>query len=54
LVHPFAIGELALGELRQRAIILDYLSELPFASIATHDEVLHFIERRGLFGRGIG
>ena len=48
------IGELALGELRQRAIILDHLSELPSASIATHEEILQFIERHGLFGRGIG
>lgn len=48
------IGELALGELRQRTIILDYLSELPLVGIATHEEVLHFIEQRGLFGRGIG
>jgi hypothetical protein len=48
------IGELALGELRQRTIILDYLSELPLALIGTHEETLHFIERRGLFGRGIG
>ena len=54
LVHPFVIGELALAELRQRTIILDYLSELPLAGIATHEEVLHFIERRGLSGRGIG
>jgi predicted nucleic acid-binding protein len=54
LIHPFVIGELALGELRPRAIILDNLSELPSAGIATHEEVLHFIERRGLFGRGIG
>jgi hypothetical protein len=33
---------------------LEYLSELPLAGIATHEEVLQFIERRGLFGRGIG
>jgi predicted nucleic acid-binding protein len=54
LVHPFVIGELALGELRQRTIILDYLSELPLPRIAAHEEVLQFIERRGLFGGGIG
>jgi len=48
------IGELALVELRQRTIILDYLSELPLAGIATHEEVLQFIEQRRLFGRGIG
>ena len=54
LAHPFVIGELALGNLRQREIVLKALADLPHASIATDVEVLHFIERRALFGRGIG
>ncbi len=54
LVHPFVIGELALGNLRQRDLVLSVLSDLPHASIATDAEVLHFIDRHALFGRGIG
>jgi predicted nucleic acid-binding protein len=54
LTHPFVIGELALGEIRQRAIIMDYLSELPSAAVASPEEILQFVERRRLFGRGIG
>ncbi|HEV8016258.1 MAG TPA: type II toxin-antitoxin system VapC family toxin [Stellaceae bacterium] len=54
LVHPFVIGELALGNLRQREIVLNALADLPHASVATDAEVLHFIERHALFGRGIG
>ena len=54
LAHPFVIGELALGEIRQRAIIMEYLSDLPLTVLASHEEVLHFIERRRLFGCGIG
>jgi predicted nucleic acid-binding protein len=54
LTHPFVIGELALGNLRQRAIILSALSDLPQASVATDGEILKFIERHRLFGRGIG
>ena len=54
LAHPFVIGELALGNLRQRETVLNALSDLPHASTATDVEVLHFIERHGLFGRGIG
>lgn len=54
LMHPFVIGELALGNLRQREIVLNALSDLPRASIATDAEVLHFIARHALFGRGIG
>lgn len=54
LTHPFVIGELALGNLRQREIVLSALSDLPHATIATDAEVLHFIERHALFGRGVG
>jgi predicted nucleic acid-binding protein len=54
LGHPFVTGELALGNLRQREVVLTSLSELPFISVATDNEVLHFIGRHALFGRGIG
>jgi predicted nucleic acid-binding protein len=54
LAHPFVIGEVALGNLRQREIILKALADLPQASVATDAEVLHFIERHALSGRGIG
>lgn len=54
LAHPFIIGELALGHLRQREIVLNALADLPRADIATDVEVLHFIARHALFGRGVG
>lgn len=54
LAHPFVISELALGNLRQREIVLSALSDLPRTSVATDVEVLHFINRHRLFGRGIG
>lgn len=54
LAHPFVIGELALGNLRQRKIVLNALADLPHASVAMDPEVLHFIERHALSGRGIG
>ncbi len=54
LIHPFVIGELALGSLRQRALILNALSRLPQAKSATDAEVLHLIARHALAGRGIG
>jgi predicted nucleic acid-binding protein len=54
LAHPFVIGELALGSLRQREMVLQALAGLPHASVATDAEVLHFIERYALSGRGIG
>jgi predicted nucleic acid-binding protein len=54
LSHPFIVGELALGNLRQREIILADLLELPRAFVASDDEVLHFIRREKLFGTGVG
>jgi predicted nucleic acid-binding protein len=54
LAHPFVIGELALANLRQREVVLGALSDLPQANVATDAEVLHFIERHALFGRGVG
>jgi predicted nucleic acid-binding protein len=54
LTHPFVIGELALGNLRQRELVLRMLSRLPAATVATNAEVLGFIDRNALFGRGVG
>jgi predicted nucleic acid-binding protein len=54
LSHPFIIGELALGNLRQRDSLLADLRKLPQALAASDAEVLHFIHRDGLFGIGIG
>ena len=54
VTHPFVIGEVALGNLRQREIVLSALSDLPPAVIATDAEVLGFIDRHALFGRGVG
>jgi len=54
LIHPFVIGELACGNLKHRAFILELLNNLPSAKIASDDEALTYIEQRGLMGRGIG
>lgn len=53
-IHPFVIGELACGNLRDREKVLALLSDLPRSAMATGDEVLHFIEQNHLMGRGIG
>lgn len=54
LTHRFVIGELALGSLQNRHIVLSTLQNLPQAAIASDEEVLHFIESHELFGTGIG
>lgn len=54
LVHPFVLGELSLGRLKRRSEILALLGELPRAKSASHDEVLAFVDRHDLAGKGIG
>jgi predicted nucleic acid-binding protein len=54
LCHPFVIGELACGSLRNRDSILSLLDALPQAPIAQHQEVLAFIDAHRLIGAGIG
>ena len=54
LMHPFILGELACGNLKNRGEVLQLLEELPGAPVATDAEALDFIERRALMGRGIG
>jgi predicted nucleic acid-binding protein len=54
LGHPFVIGELALGNLRQRDLVLGALQDLPQASFATNEEVRQFIDQHRLYGIGIG
>lgn len=54
LMHPFVLGELACGRLKDRAAVLGLLRQLPAAEVATDGEVLHVIEHHGLHGKGIG
>ena len=53
-VHPFIIGELACGNLKNRQTILSLLNSLSKAVHAEHDEVMLLIERNALMGKGIG
>lgn len=54
LMHPYVVGELACGNLQNRAEILDLLDRLPRAMVATDGEARLFIERHALMGRGLG
>jgi len=54
LVHPFIIGEIALGHLKARTAILASLGNLQSAMVAADSEVLAFIASTKLDGSGIG
>ena len=53
-MHPFVLGELAMGNLADRGAVLLMLAQLPRLAPARDPEVLAFIERQTLFGKGIG
>ena len=54
MCHPFIIGELACGNLKNRDEIISLLHSLPMALTVEFDEFLLFIDQHNLMGRGVG
>lgn len=52
--HPFIIGELACGNLKNRDTFLSLIQQIPEVKPAIHEEVLYFIESNRLMGKGVG
>jgi predicted nucleic acid-binding protein len=52
--HPFIIGELACGNIKNRDEIISLIQSLPMLDVIGHEEFLHFIENRQLMGKGLG
>src|SRR5271169_6074397 len=53
-LHPFVIGELAAGSIKNRATTLSDLALLPQAPIANEGEVHHLLESHRLWSTGLG
>ena len=51
MCHPFIIGELACGNLKNRNEILGLLNALPMIPTIEFDEFLFFIDRNNLTGK---
>ena len=54
LLHPYIIGEVAMGSLANRLSVITQLSKQRQIAVVFHEEVMAFIEADGLFGIGIG
>ena len=54
MCHPYIVGELACGNLKNRNEVLSLLQLLPPAILASHEEILQFIEENQLMGKGLG
>lgn len=51
--HPLVIEEMALGAIKQRGVVLDLLANLYQFPTVTHQELLHLVDRRRLWGTGL-
>ncbi len=54
VIHPYVVGELACGNLRNREEILRLLQALPENPVVEHEEALLLLETEKLQGRGLG
>ena len=52
--HPFIVGELACGNIKNRVEFLSLLQSLPMAPAVSPDEFLYFIDQHKSMGMGIG
>lgn len=54
VMHEFILGELAIGNFKNRKVILSLLDSIPKLSKLTHDEFIYFLEQNSFYGRGVG
>jgi predicted nucleic acid-binding protein len=52
--HPFIIGELACGGIKNRHEIISLLNDLPSIDTLDHSDIMEFIEYRKIMNKGIG
>jgi len=53
-IHPFVIGELACGNLKDRDMTLRLLRALPQAPVANEAEIYYLLDTHQLWGTGLG
>lgn len=52
--HPFIIGEIACGGIKNRYEIINLLNDLPSIDLLDHSDIMEFIESRKIMNKGIG
>ncbi|MFC1884285.1 type II toxin-antitoxin system VapC family toxin [Thermodesulfobacteriota bacterium] len=52
--HPFIVGEIACGGIKNRKEIIDLLNDLPSTDILDHQDIMEFIEYRKIMNKGLG
>ncbi len=54
IMHEFVMGELAVGNFRNRKSVLNLLDSIPKLSKLTHNEFIYFVENNSFYGKGVG
>jgi predicted nucleic acid-binding protein len=54
VMHGMVLGELAIGNFKNRQLLLKRWKSLPMIQAATDEQVLELLETHQLMGRGIG
>ncbi len=54
LMHPMILGELACGNLKNRALLIGLWQDLPRIATATDVEAIQFLDIHALMGKGLG
>jgi hypothetical protein len=54
IIHPFVLGEIALGAITPRMEVLRNLRALDTPPVADQEEVMTIVEKAPLWGQGIG
>jgi len=52
--HKFIIGELACGNIKNRKSFFEMIKKLPTVDSLLFDEVIFFINKHKLYGKGLG
>jgi predicted nucleic acid-binding protein len=52
--HPYIVGELSCGNIKNRVEFLALLQALPMVPVITQEEFLHFVDSHKLMGKGVG
>lgn len=54
VIHDMIIGELACGNFKNRGEIFTLLNQIPRTQSSTFDEIIYFIEKNKIYGKGLG
>ena len=53
IMHPFVVGEIAMGSIKQRARTIQRMNELPMMRLATATHIAMLVEAHKLWGVGV-